>query len=372
MAAPFLEQDGDFCLDSESRSLLKGDLCLGIPADHKSKPRRLTGTMNAQTSSPDETTAASVFRLHFPDPISSVTRFPTGLCHYVYEIRTATGQAYVVRIASAATRQDLVGGLYWHPRLKAIGVPVPALYASSLGDPYPYMLIERLPGSDLGQVYAGLSASAKRVLARRMAEVQKMVGSLPMSRMFGFAHSYEQANATGKRSWAEVVATNIARSEERIRRVGRIAPCYVETTRTVVSEYEPYLQHVEPVPFLDDTTTKNVIVDQGALSGIVDTDGVCFGDPVFTLGLTNMALLAQGADTDYVEYWLDAIDASRLQREMVVVYSLVFCFNFLGELGQTFNRRVEFSDARAEAYCRIFERLFNTLTTVDRQNPGRH
>jgi aminoglycoside phosphotransferase (APT) family kinase protein len=317
--------------------------------------------MPAQTPSPDETTAATVFRAHFPDSISSVARFPTGLCHHVFEVRTATGHAYVVRMASAATRENLAGGLYWHPWLKAVGVPVPALYASSLGDPYSYMLIERLPGSDLGQVYAGLSASAKQVLAGRLVAIQKAVAALPSSRKFGFARSYEHSGATGKRSWAEVVAADIARSEERIRRVGRVALVHVARAMAVVGEYESYLQSVRPVPFLDDATTKNVIVNQGALSGIVDTDGVCFGDPVFTLGLTNMALLAQGADTDYVEYWLDAIEASRQQREMVVVYSLVFCLNFLGELGQVFNQTVEYSEARAETLCGIFERLDGAL-----------
>jgi aminoglycoside phosphotransferase (APT) family kinase protein len=323
------------------------------------------GTTNTSTPQPDEITAANVFKSHFSDTISSVTRFPTGLCHYVYEVRTVTGRAYVVRIATAASRQSVEGGLYWHPRLQAAGVPVPALYASYLGEKDSYMLMERLPGTDLGQVYAGLSASEKQVLAMRMAAIQEAVGSLPMSRKFGFAYSYEHVDATGKRSWADVVAMDIARSEERIRGVGRIAPGFAERVRAAVGKYDPYFQGVKPVPFLDDTTTKNVIVDQGALSGIVDTDEVCFGDPIFTLGLTNMALLALGADTDYVGYWLDALDASRQQREMVVVYSLVFCLNFLGELGQVFNQRVEFSDARTDTLCGIFERLLGSLTKVD-------
>ena len=321
--------------------------------------------MTEGTHLPDEITAIAVFRSHFSDSISSVTRFPTGLCHHVYEIRTETGQAYVVRIASAATRRNLQGGLYWHPRLKAAGVPVPGLYASSLGDPFSYMLLERLPGADLGQVYFGLSASAKQVLAGRMAAIQRAVGVLPMAHRFGFAYSYEHADAAGKRSWAEVVAGDIARSEERIRRLGRIALSHVERVRAALVDYESYLQHVKPVPFLDDTTTKNVIVDRGTLSGIVDTDVVCFGDPIFTLGLTNTALLSMGADTDYIEFWLDAMGANREQRVMVVVYSLVFCLNFLGELGQIFNQPVEYSEARAEMLRGIFERLVDTLPKVE-------
>jgi len=233
-----------------------------------------------------------------------------------------------------------------------------------LDDPFPYMLLERLPGADLGQVYLGLSASAKQVLAGRMAAIQRAVGVLPMAQGFGFAYSYEHADAAGKRSWAEVVAGDIAQSEERIRRLGRIALSYVERVRAVLADYEPNLQRVKPVPFLDATTTKNVIIYQSALSGIVDTDVVCFGDPIFTLGLTNTALLSMGADTDYIEYWLDAMGANREQRVMVVVYSLVLCLNFLGELGQIFNQPVEYSEARAETLRSIFERLVGTLAKV--------
>ncbi len=327
--------------------------------------------MVGQSPLPDETTAAKVFRSHFSEPVSVVTRFPTGRRHYVYEVRTSTGGAYVVRIASSASRLDLEGGLYWHPRLKAAGVPVPALYASSMTDHYPYMLIERLPGSDLGQVYAGLSSATKQALAVRIAAIQRAVGALPMAHGFGFARSFEQAEATGKRLWVEVVAADITRSEQRIRRVDRFEQRYVERVRAVLADYEPYLQSVRPVPFLDDTTTKNVIVNQGTLSGIVDTDEVCFGDPLFTLGLTDMALLSLGADTDYVGYWLDAIDASRQQRAIVAVYSLVFCLGFMSELGQVFNQPVGYNESRAQSLRDIFEQLMRTLTAATSRSVAR-
>ena len=50
---------------------------------------------------------------------------------------------------------------------------------------------------------------------------------------------------------------------------------------------------------------------------------------------------------------------------MVVVYSLVFCLNFFGELGQTFNQPVEYSEERAETLRGVFERLVGTLAKVD-------
>ena len=320
--------------------------------------------MVAPSLLPDEVTAAKLFRLHSSEPIRAVARFPMGLRHCVYEIRTSTGAALVVRIATPASRPDLEGGLYWHPRLKAAGVPVPVLYGSSLADPFPYMLLERLPGSDLGQVYAALSSAAKQALAIRIVAIHKAVGGLPMARGFGFAHSFEQVDEAGQRSWTDVVAADVARSAERILRVGKIEERYVERARAVLTDHEAYLQSIRPVPFLDDMTTKNVIVDQGALTGIVDTDEICFGDPLFTLGLTNTALLSLGVDTDYVGYWLDAIGASRQQRTIVGAYSLVFCLNFMSELGQVFNRRIEFNESHAQHLRDIFKQLMKKLTSA--------
>jgi Ser/Thr protein kinase RdoA (MazF antagonist) len=314
------------------------------------------------TLTPSEATASAIFSAHFPDGVRQITRFPTGMCHFVYEIQTTTNKAYVVRIATQDTRSYVEGALHWYPYLRDAGVPIPELYASNVATDMPYTVIARLPGSDLGEVYYGLGPAAKRAVAEAVASIQRMVSALPRPRRYGFAFSYDHANTEGHSSWADVVKADVCRSEERIRRVGRIDPTYVARVRDVLSECESYFRTVDPVPFLDDTTTKNVIVHEGKLSGIVDTDEVCFGDCLFAVGLTKMALLGLGADTDYVEFWLDAIKASTVQRRMVSVYALVFCTNFMGELGQVFNKEIPFSLEEAETLCTIFENLIGELS----------
>ena len=305
----------------------------------------------------DEQTAAGIFSDHFPDSIARITRFPTGLCHYVYEVATSGGPSYVVRIAPPATREYMEGGVYWGRRLRDSGVPIPTVYATRLGDPLSYTVMERLPGNDLGHVYAAMSSSAKRDLATEIAAIQQTVGEWPKPRRYGFASSYEQIETDGAASWGDVVEADIARSEGRIREVGRIDPAFVERAREVAEAHERYFSAVRPTPFLDDTTTKNVIVADGVLSGIVDTDQVCFGDPLFTIGLTKMALLSAGHDTEYIEYWLAAIDADAEARRVVDVYTLVFCVNFMSELGQTFNREILHDEDTAARLTDVFGAL---------------
>ena len=185
------------------------------------------------------------------------------------------------------------------------------------------MVIERLPGRDLGQVYKKLTPSEKKELAECIASIQDSVSLLPTPEKFGFAFSLEQANLTGKRSWLDIVMSNISRSESRIIKAGKFTLDYVVQVQKKVVEHEYYLRHVKPTPFLDDMTTKNVIIDGHYLSGIVDTDQVCFGDPLFTIALTKMALLSQYLEIDYIEYWLDAINASQEQRNIVILVSFM-------------------------------------------------
>jgi aminoglycoside phosphotransferase (APT) family kinase protein len=98
------------------------------------------------------------------------------------------------------------------------------------------------------------------------------------------------------------------------------------------------LRAIPPTAFLDDTTTKNVIVHAGSLSGIVDTDVVCFGDPLFTLALTRLALLTHAMDVSYADDWQALLALTPAQERALALYVAVFAVGFMSEVGQRFNR----------------------------------
>ncbi|HHE37319.1 MAG TPA: hypothetical protein ENL20_01960, partial [Candidatus Cloacimonetes bacterium] len=111
----------------------------------------------------------------------------------------------------------------------------------------------------------------------------------------------------------------------------------VELLITGMERFNEYFSRIEPVPFLDDITTKNVIIQNGKLNGIVDIDSLCFGDKLFHLGLTKMALLSQKSDTDYIDFILDEYELSNLELQVLDYYTAVCCVDFMGEIGQKFN-----------------------------------
>jgi hypothetical protein len=88
-----------------------------------------------------------------------------------------------------------------------------------------------------------------------------------------------------------------------------------------------------PIPFLHDTTTKNVIVTSGgAFSGIVDVDDLCFGDPRYVVALALASLTASGGALQYVDAWMNLPKRPDIPALRRAVHR-----RFMSEHGQVFN-----------------------------------
>ena len=316
------------------------------------------------SATPTAADAAVIVRRALHQSVLTVRRFPTGLAHYVFEVVTANGQKLAVRIARPDERINFAGALYWSSLLRPKGVPLPEIvYADPCADHYhfPAMVLERLPGTDLGYVYPNLSSAEKGALAAEIVRVQKITAELPEGSGFGYAVSYEQAFP--HQAWSGVVHSSLSRSRSRIERAGLVDPRHVDRLEALSACFAPYFGGIPPRAFLDDTTTKNVIICNGKLSGIVDVDVVCFGDPLLTVGLTQMALLSDGRDLLYIDYWCALLDLSPEQHHALHFYTALFCLDFMSELGHAHNRdRPASADAQRAAHLiAIFDNLLASL-----------
>jgi aminoglycoside phosphotransferase (APT) family kinase protein len=283
--------------------------------------------------------AVTVVREYLGSETRSVVRLPMGLTHLVFGVALVDGREVVVRMGRRESAEDFTGALYWSRLLAPRGVPLPHLLAledAPSDGGYPFMIMERLPGQDLYHEYPELTLDQKQALARRIVDIQRSVGHLPPGRGYGYARSYDDPRLHAQ--WIDVVQGNLTRSRERIEAAGVLPVRHVDRVEAAVPLYARYLAGVPPTPFLDDTTTKNVIVAHGALTGIVDVDRVCFGDPLWTLGLTRMALLSPGYDTAYTDAWTDELALGEEQRRILTFYTAVFAVDFMGEIGHRFNR----------------------------------
>ncbi len=290
-------------------------------------------------SLPNEQDAARIVQQVLNENVLSINRFPTGACHFVYDVVTEKGRNVVARISWPQNRHFLAGAVYWYGFLKPKGLPLPTIISHDLEavlSPFPSMVLERLAGEDLGVVYPQLSRDQKKVLADEITRVQDVTGSLPLGKGFGFVEGYESNSF--HRTWTDFLFSLLERSRSRIQAVGIMDVRQVDRVAKKLDNYSSYFAQIAPRCFLDDITTRNVIVDEGKLSGIVDVDFVCFGDKLLATALTQMSLINMRADLDYIDYWCEAASVTEQQREVLVFYTALFCVDFMGELGQRFNK----------------------------------
>jgi aminoglycoside phosphotransferase (APT) family kinase protein len=247
-----------------------------------------------------------------------VKRFTNGYCHSVYYVETEK-EKYVLRVSGSEWHYR--GSLKWLPLLNSIGVAVPQILRNGQYGEVFYTLITYINGKDLGEIYHTLNDLQKREVARELAAIQDKVATLPIKPKEIYVYpSMEHEN-------------KIASCRERIKQNKLFDVGICDRVAEIFKVHEDYFINIQPVAFLDDISTKNVLVHEGKLAGIVDIDEMGYGDPLSVIGLTNMALLAMEADTKYIDYWLDAMNADEIQRKAVALYTLLFCIDFMSEKG---------------------------------------
>ncbi|MGE3684706.1 MAG: phosphotransferase family protein [Bdellovibrionales bacterium] len=284
------------------------------------------------TSIPNELNASRVVESVTGHKVVSIRRFTTGNHHFVYDVLLTGGRNVVVRLTTPSERESMRGALVWNERLVNLGLPLPKIYYSDIDSPFPFLVMERFPGRDLGFEIGQMSEQQLRSLAKSLMKFQKTVGGLPTAGRFGYAIDPESARAE---SWMDALTSSIRRSRERIEAVGFVDIGCLKKFEELFSGCQEELRKVKATPFLHDITTKNVIVADGELSGIVDVDSLCYGDPLFQVGLTRMALLSDGSDTRYIDFLLKEFGA--YSEDLLRLYTVVCGVGFLSELGQRFN-----------------------------------
>ncbi len=214
--------------------------------------------------------------------------------------------------------------------LGALGVPVPRVLGTGSwdGDPAREVLVmSRLPGRDLHRELPAMTGGQLSVLAREVIAIQAAVAGLPVSGGCGFVAIGEP----GTRTWLDVVRqpNGYAFADPLPPDTVELAPRLWQLIDAVAGR----LAQVQPVCFLDDLTTKNVLIDGGRLSGVVDFDVICQGDSRFHLGLTAAAVVTVEHAPLGGHYASELIRAAGLDTEgqrFVDLYAALFLINFLG------------------------------------------
>ncbi len=173
----------------------------------------------------------------------------------------------------------------------------------------------------------------KKNLAEEMVTIQSCTKALPEGLGFGITSSYEDIPEF--KSWYDFLMQRLYLFQEIISKTNIFDATKISKAISIATDMKEDFLAIKATPFLWDASERNVLVYEGKISGIVDVDEVCFGDPLFVLGLTYSALENDGHDTLYTDYWAEALQLDKKAKLRLEFYRLFYIIVFMRKHSMT-------------------------------------
>jgi aminoglycoside phosphotransferase len=264
--------------------------------------------------------AIVIFENNTKRSVVQIERCSVGIANYVFIVSTAN-EKFVLRCSKDENAyKDTV---YWLNRLSVCEIPIPIVLSEGKYKDYSYLILSYIRGDDIGNVYCKLNDSEKKQIAKEVVKIQRKVSRLDI---------HEDMEWT----WNCFVDKMLNRAEKRIKRKNYFDFNKIYIIKKLQQEIQEYLDKVPIAPYLDDISTKNLLIYEGNVSGIIDIDWMGFGDMLTFVALTRVSLLNMDLDTKYIDYLLDEIRPNTIEYKAFIFYCLIYCVDFMGEKGMQF------------------------------------
>lgn len=276
--------------------------------------------IRSRKCSMDYKDAIAIFENNTKRSVVQIERCSVGIANYVFIVSTAN-EKFVLRCSKDENAyKDTV---YWLNRLSVCEIPIPIVLSEGKYKDYSYLILSYIRGDDIGNVYCKLNDSEKKQIAKEVVKIQRKVSRLDI-------------HADMEWTWNCFVDKMLNRAEKRIKRKNYFDFNKICIIKKLQQEIQEYLDKVPIAPYLDDISTKNLLIYEGNVSGIIDIDWMGFGDMLTFVALTRVSLLNMDLDTKYIDYLLDEIRPNTIEYKAFIFYCLIYCVDFMGEIGMQF------------------------------------
>lgn len=265
----------------------------------------------------------------------SVVRMANGTCNEVYAI-TVNETEYIVRLSIES--KWLRGSSKYIPIFKSLEIPVPNIISENYSKeitPYNYQILSRLPGADITNVIASLNDDELKAIAGEIATIVKKLRRLPTTGMYGCVGDADQHL---KSTWNEFLLDMLETVKTHTGKTGVVVARYIRSFEQALKKYANYVARVPSEFYFDDMCSKNVLVNEGKFVGLVDLDGVAYGDYLEGIGRIKASWYGTPYGTTYTRAIEDTLRLGDYEREIVTFYALLNRIFWLSEVGIQFNQ----------------------------------
>ncbi|MFC1645452.1 phosphotransferase family protein [Patescibacteria group bacterium] len=271
----------------------------------------------------------------FQEAPVELKKITTGLCNEVYLIKLKSGEEFILRFNS--DRKDIAGSSRNIPLFREYGIKVPEIvfedYTKSEFPCY-YQILSKIDGQDIGQVFFDLDEDELRSIAGELSEVTLKLRKMPTNGRFGYVG--ENENSTFD-SWLDFILSRIREWKSRDEKTNVLGDEFLGILDDIIEKYSSYFESVESELYYDDMCSKNIMINKGKFSGIVDLDSITYGDYLEVLGTIQASYLDTESGDIYLNSMMENLDLNGKEREMVDVYTVITLISWLTEEGVEFN-----------------------------------
>ncbi len=287
-----------------------------------------------------------------------IERMVIGIRNEVYKVTTPS-KAVIVRMNSS--KKQLVAVERNIKLFSTLGISVPEMLASDYSQesfPMSYQILSYIEGKDLGQVVEAMTDQELRGVAKEVAAIFRKLSTIPTNGKFGWVGGDDDGLVD---SWTTVMKSD--RIEERNNKTGVVGEDLVKREKELYAKYIPYFNSVKSTLYYDDISSKNILVNDGKFSGLVDLDDITYGDPLEAVGSIKATWYGTRHGDLYTKAVEDELGLTDEQRKMVSVYALLNRILWLSEKGIKFNANTseQVDETVVKRSKEIIEKLFEEV-----------
>jgi ribosomal-protein-alanine N-acetyltransferase len=278
----------------------------------------------------------TLIMLHYKQLPKFINRIAIGICNEVFEIGL-NDQTIIVRMSPDT--KFLMGSHDHIPKFKNLSVKVPNILAEDYSKklvPLSYQIQNKIEGKDLGKVIENLTDEQLRALAKEIASIFRKVRTIPSSNQFGVIWGGGDNEVSD--TWTERMKIWIDESNERGTKTGVMDNEMRLLADSLYTNHKSYFDSIKPITYYGDICSKNVMINDGVFSGLVDLDGLTQGDPLEAIGRIKLSWYGTHHGAIYSNAVMDELGLSEKERKLVLVYALFNKISWACENGIQFNQ----------------------------------
>ncbi len=218
-------------------------------------------------------------------PVTEQKRINTGGTNEVYMIKTESGKGFVVRIALNLNHTRHEEEKWALDQCLSQGISVPKVKLLDKikrnNEKYSVCIESRLPGETFSDKLGELSESQKNELLNQSGVILSKIHSIPVK---GFGQFDENGKAQYS-SAQELLNDPYLRKEKMFKIADSVSldPAIIRRALEIKDRGISSVSHIKPMLIHNDFDPKNILVEKGKVTGVIDFEMAEGGDPVHDL-----------------------------------------------------------------------------------------